>query len=98
MSKYVLKNLPLPMDIIDCIYSYVDVLYDIKNIKKIWYKRLITDDFYLYSIDDCPLTKYLLIKEETMLKILLKNQAYNLIQNIHRSNLKLNLINSSDVP
>ena len=43
----------------------------------------------MYSRDDCPLTKYLLVREEGMLKILLKNNAYNLINNIHYSNLKI---------
>ena len=90
MIKYIIKNLPLPNDIIDNIYSYLDLLVEIKKTEKIWFKRLITDDFYLYSRDDCSLTKYLLIKEEGMLKILLKNNAYNLIDNIHKSNLKKN--------
>jgi hypothetical protein len=89
MIKYIIKNLPLPNDIIDNIYSYLDLLVEIKRKDKIWFKRLITDDFYLYSRDDCPLTKYLLDREEGMLKILLKNNAYNLINNIHYSNLKI---------
>ena len=89
MIKYIIKNLPLPNDIIDNIYSYLDLLVEIKKKEKIWFKRLITDDFYLYSRDDCSLTKYLLIKEEDMLKILLKNNAYNLINNTHKSNLKI---------
>lgn len=89
MIKYIIKKLPLPLDIIDNIYSYVDLLDEIKNIKKVWFKRLITEDFYLYSLDDCPLTKYLLMNEETMLNILLKNNAQNLIRNIHYKNLKI---------
>ena len=89
MIKYIIKQLPLPLDVIDNIYSYIDFLSGIKEQKIIWFKRLITDDFYLYSLDDCRLTKYLLMKEETMLKILLKNNAQNLIRNIHYANLKI---------
>jgi len=89
MIKYIIKNLPLPNDIIDNIYSYLDLLIEIKKKDKIWFKRLITDDFYLYSRDDCPLTKFLLIQEEGMLKLLLKNNAYNLINNTHYSNLNI---------
>ncbi len=89
MIKYIIKNLPLPFDIIDNIYSYIDLLVGVKNIKIVWFKRLITEDFYLYSLDDCPLTKYLLMNEETMLNILLKNNAQNLIRNIHYKNLKI---------
>lgn len=89
MIKYIIKKLPLPLDVIDNIYSYIDLLSGIKEQKTIWFKRLITDDFYLYSLDDCLLTKYLLMNEETMLNILLKNNAQNLIRNIHYKNLKI---------
>lgn len=89
MIKYIIKKLPLPLDVIDNIYSYIDLLSGIKEQKTIWFKRLITEDFYLYSLDDCSLTKYLLMNEETMLKILLKNNAQNLIRNIHYKNLKI---------
>lgn len=89
MIKYIIKKLPLPLDVIDNIYSYIDLLLGIKEQKTIWFKRLITDDFYLYSLDDCSLTKYLLMNEETMLNILLKNNAQNIIRNIHYKNLKI---------
>ena len=64
MIKYIIKNLSLPNDIVDNIYSYLDLLVEIKKKEKIWFKRLITDDFYLYSRNDCSLTKYLLSKVE----------------------------------
>ena len=89
MIKYIIKKLPLPLDVIDNIYSYIDLLSGIKEQKTIWFKRLITEDFYLYSLDDCSLTKYLLMNEETMLNILLKNNAQNIIRNIHYKNLKI---------
>ena len=50
MIKYIIKNLPLPFDIIDNIYSYIDLLVEVKNIKKVWFKRLITEDFLFIFI------------------------------------------------
>ena len=31
MIKYIIKNLPLPNDIVDNIYSYLDLLVEIKK-------------------------------------------------------------------
>lgn len=95
---YFIYKLKLPVDVAILIYEYVDNFYEIKNLKKIWYKRLITDDYYYYSklyytrnVNNPK--KYSLIhlcfkKEEEKLKILLKNKAYDIIENIHMHNLK----------
>lgn len=94
---YFIKKLNLPNDICKLIYEYVDDFYEIKNLKKIWFKRLITSDYYyfskLYYTRGIRPKKYSLIylcleKEEEKLKILLKNKAYDIIENIHVYNLK----------
>ena len=95
---YFIKNLPLPIDIKNQICSYLDYVKEIKYLEKIWYKRLITDDFYYYSkyCYKCHKTKkivslmYILFdKEEKQLEILKSNKAYKIIDNIHKNNLKL---------
>ena len=95
---YFIHKLKLPIDVTILIYEYVDNFCEIKNLKKIWYKRLITDDYYYYSKlyytpDINNPKKYSLIhlclkEEEEKLKILLKNKAYDIIENIHMYNLK----------
>ena len=45
--KYILKNLKLPIEIINIIYSYLDYIASINFLNKIWYKRLISPDFIL---------------------------------------------------
>ena len=94
---YFIKKLNLPHDINKLIYEYIDDFYEIRNLKKIWYKRLITSDYYyfskLYYTRGKRTKKYSLIylcleKEEEKLKILLKNKAYDIIEDIHLYNLK----------
>lgn len=94
---YFIKKLNLPADISKLIYEYVDNFYEIRNLKKIWYKRLITSDYYyfskLYYTRGIKPKKYSLVylcleKEEEKLKILLKNKVYDMIENIHMYNLK----------
>jgi len=82
-----MRELPLPMDIVDCIYSYIDLFIEIKKEKLFRFKRLISDDFY-YNMVDFPVRKYVFKQEERMFEILMKNKAYNLIKNIHAKNLK----------
>lgn len=82
-----MRELPLPMDIVDCIYSYIDLFIEIKKEKIFRFKRLISDDFY-YNMVDFPVRKYVFKQEERMFEILMKNKAYNLIKNIHAKNLK----------
>ena len=82
-----MRELPLPMDIVDCIYSYIDLFNEIKKEKLFRFKRLISDDFY-YNMVDFPVRKYVFKQEERMFEILMKNKAYNLIKNIHAKNLK----------
>ena len=43
---------------------------------------------FYYNIPDFPIRKYVFKQEERTLEILLKNKAYNLINNIHMNNLK----------
>ena len=97
---YFIHKLKLPTDVYVLISEQIDNFHEIKNLKKIWYKRLITDDFYYYSklyytrdIINNNKKKHSLIylclkKEEEQLKILLKNKAYEIIENIHIHNLK----------
>lgn len=101
--KYFLKTnfKNFPDEIINKIYSYVDVLSEIKEIKEIWYKRLVNCDYKYYSplwyvkSNDKP-NKDLLIfhqiylkNEERQLEILIKNKAFHLIKNIHCKNLNI---------
>ena len=79
--------MPLPMEVVDYIYSFIDPYLEIKKLKKFRFKRLISNDFY-YNIPDFPIRKYVFKQEERTLEILLKNKAYNLINNIHMNNLK----------
>ena len=102
--KYFLKIYfkSLPTEVIDKIYSYLDLLLDIKNVKDIWYKRLINNDYKYYSpfwykqINDYDYKnemrifyKLYLKNEERQLNILIKNKAFNLIKNIHCKNLNI---------
>ena len=86
MIKYLLKNLKLPIELINIIYSYVDLLTEIKKPTRFRFKRLISGD-YFYGFEDTMLQKVILKQEEKTLQILLKNKAYNMINNIHISNI-----------
>lgn len=74
----------LPIDIVNEIFSYLDLTKNIKNLNKIWYKRLITYDYRLYPKN---FKKMCLNNETKKLEILLKNNAYKIIQEIHNHNL-----------
>ena len=89
MIKYLLKNIKLPFEIIDIIYSFVDTLTEIKIPQKYKFKRLISNDLN-YAIDSC-FVKYILKAEEKAFQIMLKQNAYHLIDNIHLYNLKLQI-------
>ena len=84
--KYIIKKLKLPEDVINIIYSFLDILYEVKNLKKIWYKRLITPDYHYYP-QKIQLRKHLFKKEENMLNILIKNNVLDMIDAIHIRNL-----------
>lgn len=86
--KYIFKNVNLPLDIINYIYSYLNYIHDIKNLNKIWYKRLITPEFIYFS-DDLKFKKYFFKKEEKMLNILIKNKVFDMINAIHFRNLNI---------
>ena len=86
--KYIFKNVNLPLDIINYIYSYLNYIHDIKNLNKIWYKRLITPEFIYFS-DDLKFKKYFFKKEERMLNILIKNKVFDMINAIHFRNLNI---------
>ena len=47
--KYIFQKINLPRNIIDKIYEFLDCTNEIKNIKKIWFKRLIHPDFSYYD-------------------------------------------------
>ena len=82
MKYYIKKIKRFPLEIVDIIYSYLPSIEI--NKEKIWYKRLITPDFKYY---DPKNIKYCLIREQVLLKILLDQKAYNIINNIHKDNL-----------
>tara|TARA_Y100000816_G_scaffold287141_1_gene269364 strand:- start:1387 stop:1710 length:324 start_codon:yes stop_codon:yes gene_type:complete len=96
MIKYFLRKaqftVQIPLEIIDIIYAFIDPLTELKQRFKqpVLYKRLITDDFYYNSFNPA-IRNYCFRNEETQLKILLKNRAYNLINNIHKANLDSNM-------
>tara|TARA_B100000524_G_scaffold339523_1_gene231871 strand:- start:1657 stop:1944 length:288 start_codon:yes stop_codon:yes gene_type:complete len=93
---YFIKKLSLPIEIKKYIFEFIDYTNEIKNKQKIWYKRLITDDYYYYSKlyftsykgKKISLIKLCLEKEAIKLNILIKNKAYTIIQNIHMNHLK----------
>ena len=86
MIKYLIKRIKLPIELINIIYSYVDLLTEIKKPKRFRFKRLISGD-YFYGFEDIMLQKVVLKQEENTLQILLKNKAYNMINNIHNNNI-----------
>lgn len=89
--KYFIKKLNLPLEIKDEIYSFINYTECIKNLKKIWYKRLITHDYYYYSkwcavgLKKDYFINLCLKREENGLQILLNQGAVNIIDNIHKS-------------
>ena len=91
--KYFIKKLNLPLEIQDKIHSFLDYTECIKNLNKIWYKRLINHDYYYYSkyhaigIKKNYFINLCLKREEKGLHILLNQEAYNIIDNIHQSHL-----------
>ena len=86
--KYIIKNINLPVDVINHIYSYLNYIHDVKKLNNIWYKRLITPEFIYFS-DDLKLKKYFFKKEERMLNILIKNKVFDMINAIHFRNLNI---------
>jgi len=76
----------LPIELINIIYSYIDQLSEIKQPKRFRFKRLISKD-YFYGFEDTMLQKVILKQEEKTLQILLKNKAYNIINNMHNNNM-----------
>ena len=76
----------MPIELINFIYSYLDLLVEIKKPIRFRFKRLISDD-YFYGFEDTMLQKVILKQEEKTLQILLKNKAYNMINNIHSNNI-----------
>jgi hypothetical protein len=92
--KYFVKKLNLPLEIQDNIYSFLDYIKCIKNLDKIWYKRLINkNDYYYYSrwcavgLKKDYFINLCLKREEEGLQILIKQQAFEIIKNIHYSHL-----------
>ena len=77
----------LPSEIVNYIYSYLDIYTEIKKKKKIRFKRLIHSDFHIIDHDSQYFKKSYLKHEEKLLEILLKNNAYNIINNIHMHNI-----------
>ena len=92
--KYFVKKLNLPLEIQDNIYSFLDYIECIKNLNKIWYKRLINKNDYYYYSKWCAVglkkdyfINLCLKREEKGLQILIKQQAFEIIKNIHYSHL-----------
>ena len=88
MIKYLIKRIKLPIELINIIYSYIDQLSEIKQSKRFRFKRLISKD-YFYGFEETMLQKVILKQEEKTLQILLKNKAYNIINNMHMHNMNI---------
>jgi len=82
MKYYIKKIYRFPLEIVDIIYSYIQLI-KITG-KKIWYKRLISPDYKYYSELNI---NYRLNREKVLLDILLNQKAYHIIDNIHNNNL-----------
>ena len=82
--KYYLKRIKkIPLEIIDKIYTYLPIIKIEKT--KYYFKRLITPDYKYYSNMNL---KYRLNRENRLLDILMKQKAYQIIDDIHYNNLK----------
>ena len=77
----------LPSDLVNYIYSYLDLYTEIKEEKKIRFKRLIHSDYHIIDHNTLYFKTSYLKHEEKMLEILIKNNAYNIINNIHMCNI-----------
>jgi hypothetical protein len=82
--KYFLLNFKIPMELIDYIYIFIEptVLIEIRNLTKIWYKRLIHENLKLFSFQRIKI-KYQLRQEEQVLESLIKEKAFKLIEDVH---------------
>jgi hypothetical protein len=92
MAKYAIKDLNLPCEVIDFIYSFIDPYTYIKQLPEIWFKRLVDKSLHYYPEDKEShpyLTKLFLRSEATQLRILLKNNGNNLIKTVHYKNLQI---------
>ncbi len=86
MIKYILRNLLLPIELINYIYSFIDDKIQIKNLPEIWYKRIISSDYTYFARGS---GKYICLSiEERLLNMLIKNNAFNMIHNMHRYNIE----------
>ena len=82
--KYFLLHFKIPMDLIDYIYTFIEpiCLKDIRNLTKIWYRRLIHENLKFFSFQRIKL-KYQLRQEEQILESLIKEKAFKLIEDVH---------------
>ena len=87
MIKYLIKRLKLPLELTNYIYSYLDIYIEIKKEKRFRFKRLIHNDFHIIDHDSQYFKTCYLKHEEKSLEILLKNNAYDIINNIHMYNI-----------
>ena len=82
--KYFLLNFKIPMELIDYIYIFIEptFLIEIRNLTKIWYKRLIHENLKFFSFQRIKI-KYQLRQEEQVLESFIKEKAFKLIEDVH---------------
>ncbi len=85
MIKYILRNLLLPVELINHIYAFIDDKLQIKNLQEIWYKRIISSDYKYYSKNSIRICLYV---EERLLNMLIREKAFNTIHNSHQFNIE----------
>jgi len=85
MIRYILRDLLLPVELINIIYSFIDDKTHLKNLPTIWYKRMISPDYKYYSKNSIRIC---LSIEERILDMLIKKKAFNTIHNSHQFNIE----------
>jgi hypothetical protein len=85
MIRYILRDLLLPVELINIIYSFIDDKTNIKKLPVIWYKRIISSDYKYYSKYSIRIC---LSVEERLLNMLIHEKAFNTIHNSHQFNIE----------
>ena len=87
--KYFLLQLQIPIELINYIYYFIEQPYltSIKNLEKIWYKRLIHKSLKFFSFQKIKI-KYQLRQEEQILQSLIHEGAFKLIEDVHTNTIE----------
>ena len=85
MIRYILRDLLLPVELINHIYAFIDDKLEIKKLPTIWFKRIISSDYKYYSKNSIRIC---LSVEERLLNMLIHEKAFNAIHNSHQFNIE----------